>query len=194
MMNITDEIVRERTGEPLDVELQKNGVLQGPQERLQEAIDVLISSIGTLQNGKEAYEQVEEAWMKYDVVYGETAYRLGLSDGMKIGKEKGVGENETVFSLEDMATLIRIYDAVRELNGVLYGDAETRREEDGVMCTLGSIYDLIANGVCAELKLLGDDEVAERLTSILDGDMSPCERAKRLLGKEDAVRPATVYR
>ena len=182
-MNLTEEIVRQRTGEPLEVALQKNGALQDPQKQLQEAIDALMDSMGIMQNGRKAFEQVEAAWTKYDAAYGETAYRLGLSDGMEIGKEKEIGDNQTILSLEDMAALIRIYDAARELKKVLYGEAEIRREEDGVLCTFGSIYDLIENGICMELKLLGEDEVAERVTGILDGDMSPEERAKKLLGK-----------
>lgn len=57
-------------------------------------------------------------------------------------------DSRTILSLKDMATLITIYDAIKKLNITLTGDIEIHTRNKGVLGTLGSIFDIIDNGVC----------------------------------------------
>ena len=61
-------------------------------------------------------------------------------------------DSRTILSLKDMATLITIYDAIKKLNITLTGDIEIHTRNKGVLGTLGSIFDIIDNGVCQEIK------------------------------------------
>lgn len=110
-----------------------------------------------------------------------------ISEGMNIALGSGTHdqareETRSIISVKDMTTLVMIYDAVKELNTVLYGGLEIHRKCDGIMGILESISDVIDSGLCEEIKLLGDEKSAEKMAYILDADTTPEEKAKQLLG------------
>lgn len=95
----------------------------------------------------------------------------------------------SMFSLEDMTDMVRMYDAVKQLNITLFGHNEYHEKEDGVLGALDRIYFIIHNGIGCMLEFLGDDESDESITYILDEvDDTPERRAKMLLG-EIPVKP-----
>lgn len=183
MENLTEEIVKSRMAEPLERELKKEGVFQNQLMKMREALHKWNGEVEMTQERVEAFSCVEEAMAEYTYIYGETAYRLGYSDGMLAGMEQGSDRSKTIFSLEDMSSLISIYDAIKKLNIIMLGRLEVHQKEEGVLGTLNCIFDVIDNGKCAEIELLGEEESFERVMRILDKEMStPDERARQLLG------------
>ncbi len=92
-------------------------------------------------------------------------------------------DSRTILSLKDMATLITIYDAIKKLNITLTGDIEIHTRNKGVLGTLGSIFDIIDNGVCQEIKSMKEEEASEKVNYILDNiNETPENRARQLLG------------
>ena len=55
---------------------------------------------------------------------GETVYRLGYKDGVRVGIEQKAAGKRSLFSLEDMTDLVWMYDVVKQLNTSLYGSNE----------------------------------------------------------------------
>lgn len=185
MEGLTEEFIRIRMGEPLEAELRKQDNFQKQQRQLRQVIDDWNRGIEMTKERWQAFDQLEDVLSKYTYLYGETAYRLGYSDGVLAGMEQEADGQTTILSLKDMETLIRIYDAVEKLHYTLFGCIEVHRKEDGILGVLDSVTDVIDHGVCAEIGLLGEDETYERIVCILDHDaMTPEERARRLLGKD----------
>lgn len=179
---ISDAIVSARTGEPLEREISKRGVLRKQLLELKDALDLLEQT----QVSKTVYEQVQNAWIEYGNIYAKEAYRLGVKDGIEIGKEQKIGREKTVLSYKDMVILVKIYDAVKKLNITLLGGLTFHSADEGVLGTLEMIYTIMEHGICEELKLSGSDEVAEQIINILDDDASTTsEKAKKLLGVDE---------
>lgn len=84
--------------------------------------------------------------------------------------------------MEDMADMVRMYDAVKLLNVTLLGQNEYHDRNEGVLGALEWVYYVIHNGIGYLLEFLGEDESDERITYILDrAGGSPETRAKMLL-------------
>ena len=77
------ELVYIRNGEPLEEELRTRGFNQNEQAQLNDAIEKFIRTIKMSPEQKQAYEYMEEAYLKYICAYGEIAFSLGYSDGWK---------------------------------------------------------------------------------------------------------------
>lgn len=127
-----------------------------------------------------AYGKFEEELSKTNCIYSEEAYKLGFEDGILIGMEKEPDGRKSVLSIEDMTAMVSVYDAVQQLKETMLG---SRKEywEGGVLALFESVYDIIEHAVCAEIRLMGEDEAAERVTDILGKGMTAEERAKLLL-------------
>ena len=129
-----------------------------------------------------AYGKYEEELSKTNCIYSEESYKLGLEDGILIGMEKEADGRKSVLSLEDMTALVSVYDAFQTLKKTLMGSRKEYWEEGGVLATFESVYDIIENATCAEIRLMGEDECTDRVTGILDKNISAERRAKQLLG------------
>lgn len=140
--------------------------------------DVCDSGEGVLK----AYDKYEEELSKTNCIYSEEAYKLGFEDGISIGMEKEPDGRKSVLSLEDMTAMVSVYDAVQNLKTTMLGNRKEYWEEGGVLAVFDSVYDIIEYAACAEIRLMGEDEAAERVTDILDREMTAEERAKELLG------------
>ncbi|RKI41920.1 hypothetical protein D7V86_08170 [bacterium D16-51] len=91
--------------------------------------------------------------------------------------------SKTILSLEDMAALVAMYDAIKRLNITLTGGIEIHAKKNGVLGVLESIYGIIDNGVCQEIRSLEEEEFSNTVNYILDNDdETPINRAKQLLG------------
>lgn len=110
-----DEIVKARIGEALEEELKKNTHFLQKQTEWRNAIKKFDGMVSMTPEQWTTLQQVEDAFLEYNVSYGESAYRKGLSDGILLGMEQEADGSKTVLALEDMANLISIYDAVRQL-------------------------------------------------------------------------------
>jgi hypothetical protein len=98
--------------------------------------------------------------------------------------EKKAAGKRSMFSLEDMTDMVRMYDAVKQLNITLFGHSEYHEKEEGVLGTLDRVYYIIHNGIGCMLEFLGEDESDESITYILDKmDASAEKKAKMLLGE-----------
>ena len=70
---------------------------------------------------------------------------------------------------------------MKKLNKLLLGAWEIHDRECGVLEELDQACDVIEDGICAEIRLLEEDEMHEFLADILDNkEMLPEERAERL--------------
>ena len=97
--------------------------------------------------------------------------------------DKNPSNKRTVLSLEDMSNLVSIYDAVRKLKITLFGSLDISPKKDSVLGLLDYVFDIINNGICSEIELLGRNKSAELITNILDSSSSTSEeKAKQLLG------------
>ena len=183
MKNPTAEFVRIRMAYPLEDELRKRKDFKNQQTKLREALLNWNGKSKMTQKQLEAFDYIEDALTAYVYTYGETAYRLGFSDGMDIGMDKNPSNKRTVLSLEDMSNLVSIYDAVRKLKITLFGSLDISPKKDSVLGLLDYVFDIINNGICSEIELLGRNKSAELITNILDSSSSTSEeKAKQLLG------------
>ena len=165
------ELVYIRNGEPLEEELRTRGFNQNEQAQLNDAIEKFIRTIKMSPEQKQAYEYMEEAYLKYICAYGEIAFSLGYSDGVEAGMEKKADGKSTILSVKDMAYLVAAYDAIKELH----------YKDKGILGALQCILDLIDNGMSTRRKLL-EEEKTEMTGRILNDDSrTPVERATTLL-------------
>lgn len=165
------ELVYIRNGEPLEEELRTRGFNQNEQAQLNDAIEKFIRTIKMSPEQKQAYEYMEEAYLKYICAYGEIAFSLGYSDGVEAGMEKKADWKSTILSVKDMAYLVAAYDAIKELH----------YKDKGILGALQCILDVIDNGMSTRRKLL-EEEKTEMTGRILNDDSrTPVERATTLL-------------
>lgn len=131
-----------------------------------------------------AYGEYEEELSKTNCIYSEEAYKLGFEDGILIGMEKEPDGRKSVLSLQDMTAMVSVYDAVQELKEAMLGSRREHWEQGGILAKVELLHDIVEHAACAEiLRLMGEDETAERVTDILDREMTAEERAKILLGR-----------
>jgi hypothetical protein len=180
---ITDEFVFARTGEPLETRLKNSGAFRQQMESLRKASKAFTRDSVKSDECWKAFDRLEEEWGKYNIRYGEESYRLGFEDGVRLASERGIRAKGSVLDGTDMAHLVSIYDAVKKLNKLLLGEWEIHGRDGGVLEELDRVCDVIEHGVCAEIRLRGEDEMYECLADILDdAEKAPEERAKLLAG------------
>lgn len=129
-----------------------------------------------------AYGKYEEELSKNNCIYSEGAYKLGFEDGILIGMEKEADGRKSVLSLEDMAAMVSVYDAFQDMKATILGNRKEYWEGGGVLAVFENIYDIIEHATCVEIRLMGEDECTDRVTVILDKEISAEERVKELLG------------
>ena len=178
---ITDELVFARTGEPLEARIRKSEKFQQRVKSLHKASQAFTKDTNISKKDWKLYDRLEDKWLKYNAAYGEEAYRLGFEDGVQLAAEREIRLKGSVLSVKDMTHLIYMYDAVKQLNKLLLGAWDIHDKDSGVLEELDRVCDVIEDGVCAEIRLRGEDEMYEYLTNIMDKSrLSPEERAKRL--------------
>ena len=178
---VSQEFVSARMAEALEARLRISEKFQQQMKSLREVSHTFVSKSGKKQGNWKLYDKLESEWIQYNSLYGEEAYLLGVEDGVQIATERQIRMKKSVLSVKDMTHLIYVYDAIKELNMVLLGAWGIYGRSDGVMGVLNRVLDIIENGVCSEIKLLGKDESFEYLYKILDDqEITPEKRAKRL--------------
>lgn len=181
---ITDEFVFARTGEPLETRLKNSDSFRQQMESLHETSKAFTREAVKSDECWKAFDKLENEWSKYDAKYGEESYRLGFEDGVQLVSERKIRANGSVLDVMDMTHLIYVYDSIRKLNKLLLGEWEIHGRDSGVLEELDRVCDVIEHGVCAEIRLRGEDEMHECLEHILDDDeKAPEERAKLLTGQ-----------
>ncbi len=185
MSIISEEFLAARIGEVLEARLRKSDKYQQKMEDLHKASGVFSKAAGLPQKSWKLYDALDNAWTEYNIMYGEESYRLGFEDGMQVASEKEIRENGSVLSFKDMTHLVYLYDAVKKLNVFLLGEWDNYDRDSGILKELDRVYKVIEDGVCAEIRLRGEDELFECLTDILDNQKAvPEERARVLTGLE----------
>lgn len=178
---ISDEFVLARTGEPLEARIRNSDSFQQQMKLLHEASKAFTRDSVKSDECWKAFDRLEDEWTKYNIRYGEESYRLGFEDGVQLASERETRAKGSVLNVKDMAHLVSMYDAVKKLNKLLLGEWEIHGRDGGVLEELNRVCDVIEHGVCAELRLRGEDEMYERLSDILDdAGNAPEERAKML--------------
>lgn len=181
---ISEKFIFARTGEPLEKRMQKSDKFQQQANSLHRALKAFTEDSGISKECWKLFCKLEEEWTKYNIQYGEESYHLGFEDGVKIVSEKEIRFKGSILDFKDMTHLIYVYDALKKLNKLLFGEWEIHNGKCGILGELDRVYDVIENGVCAEIRLYGEDESYECLTDILDDvRRMPEERAKILTGQ-----------
>lgn len=185
MSIISEEFFTARMGEVLEARLRENDKYQKKMEDLHKASKVFLKAAGLSKKTWKLYDALDDAWTEYNIMYGEESYRLGFEDGMHIVSERKIREKGSILSFKDMTHLVYLYDAVKKINMLLLGEWDNYDRESGILKELDRVYKVIEDGVCAEIRLRGEDELFECLTDILDNRKAvPEERAKVLTGLE----------
>ena len=174
MGSTSEKITEKRMDEALGAELEKDKEFWKQAKKLQGAMKDLRKAIEEKRPAqKKTLETIDDVIADYMYIYGKAAYRLGYSDGILTGAEKGNCGRKTVFTLEDMYSMVVMYDAVKKLNITMLGSMEARCNEEGV----------IINGAGAEIKLQEEDEAAGFIERVLDDTTKTAqERARLILG------------
>lgn len=184
---ISEKFLTARTGEALEARLRDSDIFQQQMKRLHEASKAFTRDSVNLDECWKAFDRLEEEWSKYNIRYGEESYRLGFEDGMRLASEREIRAKGSVLDAKDMTHLVYVYDAIKKLNKLLLGEWEIHDRDGGVLEELNRVCDVIEGGICAELKLRGEDEMYEYLADILDdAGKAPEERAKLLTGQGKA--------
>ena len=185
-MNEEFEMIRnKRMGEPLEQELRKRTDFLQKQAEWRTAREEFEEKLNMTKEQRLEFDKLEEIYLEYDSIYGDAAYQLGFSDGKLVGMEQKLEGKKTILSLDDMVILIRTYTAIQALFTVMMGQEDMDEITKGVFGVLNKIYSVIENGVCQKIKLLGEDEEARRIHSILGEMLTPTEdKARKLLGLE----------
>ena len=184
---ISEEFLAARTGEALEARLRDSDTFRQQMKSLHEASKAFSKDSGMSKKCWKLYDRLEGEWTKYNIRYGEESYRLGFEDGVQLASERGIRAKGSVLDDKDMAHLVSVYDAVKKLNKLLLGEWEIHGRDGGVLEELDRVCDVIEHGVCAEIRLRGEDEMYERLADILDdAEKAPEERAKLLAGQDKA--------
>lgn len=179
---LSDKFILARTGEPLEDRLRKSERFRQQIQSLSKISKVFAENIALSEEQRKLYGRMDDEWSEYSTVYGEESYRLGFEDGVQLAAEHTIRAKGSVLSVEDMIHLVYMYDAIKKLNTLLLGEWEIHGRECGILEELDRVCNVIESGVCAELRLQGEDEMHEYLTDILDNpEMSPEERAERLV-------------
>lgn len=181
MDQITQEFVLSRM-EELEVRIRKNEEYWQQVRVANEAGKRFETACDKDKEVLKAYGEYEDELSKTNCIYSEEAYKLGFEDGILIGMEKKPDGRKSVLSLEDMTAMVSVYDAVQNLKTTMLGSRREYWEEGGVLAVFESVYDIVEHAACAEIRLMGEDEAAERVTDILDREMTAEEQAKELLG------------
>lgn len=183
MNKLSDKLVEMRMGDPLEKRLKENRRFM---QRQKELADILRENWEIPQTKKQRVKKSDKIWDsigRYNYSYGETAYRLAYEDGVRGGMEQKASGKRSLLSLEDMTDLVRMYDAVKQLNTTLYGSNEYHEKDEGVLGALERVYYVIHNGIGYKLEFLGEDESDESITYILDGGRRlPGEKGKNAAG------------
>lgn len=96
-----------------------------------------------------------------------------------------VSGTRKVLYVKNMTHLVHVYDAIKKLNKLLLGEWEIYGRDGGVLEELDRVCDVIEHGICAEIRLRGEDEMYEYLADVLDdAEKAPEERAKLLTGQD----------
>lgn len=182
MESLLKELIDERTGEPLEKELKKRTDFQQRQIEWRDAAHKFGGMVKMTKKQWLAFDNIEEMFLKYNCICIETAYKLGYADGILVGMEQMPDGRKSVLSLEDMTTLVSVYDSFRQMKKVMLGRVDEHWEDAGAFQVFEHIYDVIDSATCAEIKLLGEDESNKRIITILSNDrITAEERAKLLL-------------
>lgn len=184
MEELTEELLESRMGAPLDERLRKDPAYM----REMKELSIILREYWVIpsRTKKQRVRKSDKIWDsidRYNYSYGKAAYCLGYEDGVRVGMEQKAAGKRSMFSLEDMTDMVRIYDAVKQLNITLFGHNEYHEKEEGVLGALDRVYYIIHNGIGCMLEFLGEDESDESITYILDEvDDTPERRAAMLLG------------
>lgn len=182
---LSDELIFARVGEPLEQRLRKSERFRQQTQSLSNTSKEFAENFILSEKDKTLFERMDDAWSEYSSVYGEEAYRMGFEEGVQLAAERTIRVKGSVLSAGDMTHLVYVYDAIKKLNELLLGTWDIHDRECGILEELDRVCDVIESGVCAEMRLLGEDEMHERLEDILDNsEMTSKERAERLVGAD----------
>ena len=179
MKKLTEEFISARM-EALEEVLRTDAEFQQQTKVLHGASHAFKNGCGMTSEGWKLYDALEETFIVNNILYNQAAYKLGYSDGFSVGMEQKPECRK--LSLEDMTSLISVYDCIQKLKEFLLGNREECWEKGGGFTVFESIYSIIEHAATAEIRLLGEDECSERVTSILDKKVTAKDRAKQLLG------------
>ncbi|MCI8507680.1 MAG: hypothetical protein HFJ06_03805 [Lachnospiraceae bacterium] len=171
-----------QTGTPLDEELKKRTDYIQRQAEWRNAENKFNDMFKMTNEQWHAFDDIEDAFLAYNAICIEAAYKLGYEDGILVGMEQMPDGRKSVLSLEDMTHLISVYDSIRQLKKVLLGRMNEHWEDDGAFSVFERVFDVIYNAASAKIQFLEDDEAIKIISDVLaDESMESKEKARQLL-------------
>lgn len=182
--SITNYYKADYSGKPMNELLKKNDEYTKSREKYHKLLKQVKQQLGSKGENNDLWLRLDEAVGDYSASYGDTAYMLGLHNGLELGKEHGeivnMEEQERFvgINLEDMANLIHVLSAYKELNAFLFGAEMVFSFDEGILGRMGRIYKVINNHVNYELKK-GEEDRVEKILN--DTSLDPEEKARKLM-------------
>lgn len=177
-----------RSGKPMNELLKQNGEYIKSRKEYHDLLEQVKQQLSNNGKNDDLFLQLDEAVGEYSASYGDTAYTLGFHDGMEVEHEhkeivrmSSQEEKLSGFSLEDMANLIYVLDAYKELNAFLYGTEMALCFDEGILGKMSRIYKVINNHLAFKFR---KEETGEEEKILLDTSLEPMERAKLLMAVE----------
>lgn len=184
---ITDYYKVIRSGEPMNELLKKNEEYKNSRDKYQNLLRQVRELLGSQGQDDGLCLKLDEAVGEYSSSYGDTAYTLGFHDGMEVAREhKEIAsmsrQEKTLseFSMEDMANLIYVLDAYKELNAFLYGTEVALCFDEGILGRMGRLYKVINNHLAVKFQ---KRETGEDEKILSDISLEPEVRAKMLMAE-----------
>ncbi len=185
MEYITDEFVTMRINEPLEEQLRVSKDFRETQREWGRISQMLNDGIEQTAEYRRLQEEWESKNSEHKYLCGKAAYVLGYEDGIKIASEHQIRQEKSILSVQDMAQLIYVYDAIKKLNKIMCGEVTVYQRDKGLFGTMERVVDVIAGGAASEVIMLGKDEFSEYLTRVLNNeDETPEKRARELVGMQ----------
>lgn len=182
---IVDCFKENRSGEPMNELLKQNEEYKKSRDEYHNLLRQVRERLGSKGQDDVLCLKLDDVVGEYSASYGDTAYTLGFHDGLEVGKEhkeivsmSRQEETISVFSLEDMANLIYVLDAYKELNAFLYGTEMALCFDEGILGRMGRIYKVINNHLTPKFQ---KEETGEEEKILSDTSLKPEERAKILM-------------
>ena len=112
---------------------------------------------------------------------GKIIYDLGYMEGTR---DSNVPEEIiNILSLDDLTSLIKVYDAINTLNTAIIGALGIDRKKSPLNGISRHLIDVICNNICKNPSIARMDEFIEEVMYILCANKAGAEkRARRLLG------------
>ena len=91
-----NQITRNRIGEPLEKELRKRMDFIQKQKEWRSAVEEFQTKLNMTKGQIMDFEKLQDIFFEYEVIYVDSVYQLGYSDGKLVGLEQKLEGKKTI--------------------------------------------------------------------------------------------------